>query len=304
MVSLDNCFSFALSYVIHFIYNLIEVFITLTSGGLAQNSNDTASEDQWNVADKLLSNASDINRKKLQNIDNLVQKLRRLNSSHDESATDYIASLSENTTPDHRYISEILLASGLLLSDLGSSLTTFQLHKSGHPINPELFFVLEQTNARTLHLKQESRPAKVIDSKINMGKIHRKLIFDSVNEILAEKLGCSEEPWFTTNKLARKTLSAQKLLTELCSKIQQLQAAKTECIRLEEEEEEEEEWRNILIEDVKHRSGSWTDFQGQISGVVLDIERLVFKDLVDEVVMGEAGSALRAKKGRRRLFPK
>ncbi|KAK4844756.1 hypothetical protein QYF36_024079 [Acer negundo] len=278
---------------------------TALKGGIAQNSSDTASKDQWNAADKFSSNAmdsgltSDINRKKLQNIENLVQKLRRLNSSHDEASTDYIASLCENTNPDHRYISEILLASGLLLRDLGSSLTTFQLHQSGHPINPELFFVLEQTNARTLHLKQECSPVKVSEDKA-----HRKLIFDAVNEILAGKLtiaGSSPEPWLKTNKLARKTVSAQKLLKELCSEIEQVQAKKSECSL---DEEEHDVLKSILSEDVKHRSGSWTDFQGDISGVVLDVERLLFKDLVDEIVIGEE-AGLRAKKGRRRqLFTK
>ncbi|KAK3225406.1 hypothetical protein Dsin_005268 [Dipteronia sinensis] len=277
---------------------------TALKGGIAQNSSDTASEDQWNAADKFLSNGmssgltSDINCKKLQNIENLVQKLRRLNSSHDEASTDYIASLCENTNPDHRYISEILLASGLLLRDLGSGLTTFQLHQSGHPINPELFFVLEQTNAGTLHSKQECSPVKVSEDKA-----HRKLIFDAVNEILAGKLaltGSSPGPWLKTNKLARK-LSAQKLLKELCLEIEQLQAKKSECSL---DEEEHNVLKSILSEDVKHRSGSWTDFQGDISGVVLDVERLLFKDLVDEIVIGEA-AGLRAKKGtRRQLFTK
>ncbi|KAK6123128.1 hypothetical protein DH2020_043124 [Rehmannia glutinosa] len=117
---------------------------------------------------------SDMNRKKLQNIENLVQKLRRLNSSHDEAHTDYIASLCENTNPDHRYISEILLASGLLLRELGSNLTNFQFHPSGHPINPELFLVLEQTKASTLLM---------IDTKL-----HRKLIFDALMRFLQENL--------------------------------------------------------------------------------------------------------------------
>lgn len=278
-------------------------------GDIAQNSNDSFSEDQWNPADKFLSNSmcsgvtSEINRKKLQNIDHLVQKLRRLNSSHDEASTDYIASLCDNTNPDHRYISEILLASGLLLRDLGSSLTTFQLHPSGHPINPELFFVLEQTNAKALHSREERTPVKVSHPKTPPEKIHRKLVFDAVNEILVGKLaslGPSQEPWLKVNKLAPKTLSAQKLLKELCSEIEQLQAKKSECSL----DDEDDDLKSILWEDVTHRSGSWTDFNNEISVVVLDVERLLFKDLVDEIVIGEAGN-LRAKPGRRRqLFAK
>ena len=113
-----------------------------------------------------------MNRKKLQNIEHLVQKLRQVNSNHDEARTDYIALLCENTNPDHRYISEILLASGLLLRDLGSDLTTFQLHPSGYPINPELFFVLEQTKASSLPSQEDRGLGKVANSKPEQEKFH------------------------------------------------------------------------------------------------------------------------------------
>lgn len=274
----------------------------------AEVFNDDHNEEQSNPADKCLSNVgsgltSEINRQKLQNIENLVQKLRRLNSTHDEDSTDYIASLCENTNPDHRYISEILLASGLLLRDLGSGLTTFQLHQSGHPINPELFFVLEQTKASTLLSKEEGNTGKVSGSKANHEKFHRKLIFDSVNQILVGKLalvGASPDPWINSGKLAKKTLSAQKLLKELCSEIDLLQTEKSKCNL----EEEEDGLKTILWEDVMCRSESWTGFNCEISLMVLDVERQVFKDLVNEIVIGEGG-CLRAKQTRRRqLFSK
>ncbi|XP_004299293.1 PREDICTED: protein LONGIFOLIA 2 isoform X1 [Fragaria vesca subsp. vesca] len=273
-------------------------------GDDAEDSNLRVCEDQWNPADNLASGGSgvtsEINRKKLQNIENLVQKLRRLNSSHDEARTDYIASLCENSNPDHRYISEILLASGLLLRDLSSSLTTFQLHPSGHPINPELFFVLEQTKASSMLAKEECIPEKATHAK--QEKFHRKLIFDAVNEILVDKLGLvdiSLEPWLKPARLAKKTLNAQKLLKELFFEIEQFQAKKIECNL----EDDDDGLRSILCEDVMHRSESWTVFHAEISGVVLDIERLIFKDLIDEIVIGEAAS-LRAKPSsiRRKLF--
>ncbi|KAJ4831845.1 hypothetical protein Tsubulata_017510 [Turnera subulata] len=291
---------------------------TLSKDDSAQDTNELQqSDDQWNPADNFLSNGvgstltSEMNRKKLQNIENLVKKLTRLNSTHNEANTDYIASLCENKNPDHRYISEIMLASGLLLRDLGSGLTTFQLHRSGHPINPELFFVLEQTKSSTLLVKEETRsttllakeetaPAKISHAE----KFHRKLIFDAVNEILVTKLaslGPSPEPWLESKKLAKKTLSAQKLLKELCSEIEQLQVVKKpECGGLEEEDG----LKSILWDDVMHRSESWTDFGHEVSGCVLDVERLIFKDLVDEIVIGGA-AGLRTKTGRRRqLFAK
>ncbi|KAL6584112.1 hypothetical protein OROMI_003401 [Orobanche minor] len=246
------------------------------------------------------SSTSEISRKKLQNIENLVQKLRRLNSTHDEARTDYIASLCENTNPDHRYISEILLASGLLLRELGSTLTNFKFHPSGHPINPELFFVLEQTKASTV--LEEEYGSERIPQLMMERKFHRKLIFDTVNEILARKLasgGPSSQPWLRPVKLGKRGMYAQRLLRELCSEIEVLQAKNWKC----GSGEEDETWKDILSEDVMLHSENWINFDDEISGAVLDIERSIFKDLVNEIVISES-SDLRTKRGMRRLFVK
>ncbi|KAH6799125.1 hypothetical protein C2S51_035609 [Perilla frutescens var. frutescens] len=246
---------------------------------------------------------SEINQNKFQNIENLVQKLRRLNSSHDEAHTDYIASLCENTDPDHRYISEILLASGLLLRDLGSSLIDFQFHASGHPINPELFLVLEQTKASTV-LEQECSPEKKTETMMK-GKLRRRPIFDTVNEILARKLvsaGPSTEPWLRPLKLTRKSLNAQKLLRELCSEIEVLQGRNMKC----RSDEEGGRWKAVVCKDVMYdQSERWRDYDDEISGaVVLDIERSIFKDLVNEIVMGESAGLKAKPASRRRPFAK
>ncbi|XP_010416265.1 PREDICTED: protein LONGIFOLIA 1-like [Camelina sativa] len=287
-------------------YREIEPSPVKTQGNVADDFGDEHCEDQWNPAYSFSETTSsfspEINRKKLQNVEHLVQKLRRLNSNHDEASQDYIASLCENPDPttDHRYISEILLASGLLLRDLGSGLTTFQLHPSGHPINPELFFVLEQTKgSSTMHLHKEE--SKVLKNE----KLNRKLVFDTVNEILVEKLASVEA---TTNplmkssaKMTKKAVSAQQLLKELCSAVETLQKQATKRSESFLLEEEDDFLKNILAEDVTIRSGNWADFSGEISGLVLDVERLLFKDLVSEVVHAET-SRLQAKSGRRRTL--
>ncbi|KVH99288.1 hypothetical protein Ccrd_022487 [Cynara cardunculus var. scolymus] len=269
--------------------------------------NEKFVKDQWEAQDDdsiSLSVTSEINRKKLQNIEHLVQKLTRLNSSHDEAHTDYIASLCENTKPDDRYISEILLASGLLLRDLGSSLTTFQFHSSGHPINPELFLVLEQTKFRNLQKQDPDTPEKLLKKE----KFHRKLIFDTVNEILAGKLALvvpSIEKWSRKPfKLTKKTLNAQKLLRELCFEIEQLQIGKKrESICLEEEDDG---MKSVVWEEVLNSEESWTDYDDELPVIALEVERLIFKDLVNEVVLGEAFDGRRIKPGRRcrQLFSK
>ncbi|CAF2139889.1 unnamed protein product [Brassica rapa] len=289
------------------IYREMEPSPVKTQGSyvVSHESGDEQCEDQWNPAYSFSETTStfspEINRKKLQNVEHLVQKLRRLNSTHDEANQDYIASLCETSDPntDHRYISEILLASGLLLRDLGSGLTTFQLHPSGHPINPELFYVLEQTkgssNTHLLLHKEESKA-------LNKEKLNRKLVFDTVNELLVEKLASVEA---TTNPLmkssAKKAMSAQQLLKELCTEIESLQRQATKRSENFLLEEEDDFLKSILAEDVMIRSGNWVDFSGEISGLVLDVERLVFKDLVNEIVHAET-SRLQAKSGRRRTL--
>nr|GMC56374.1 protein LONGIFOLIA 2 [Ipomoea batatas] len=243
-----------------------------------------------------------INRKKLKKIENLVQKLRRLNSSHDEVHTDYIASICESTNPDHRYVAEILLASGLLLGDLGSSTTTYEFHSSGYPINPELFSVLEQTKESTLGkeecAKENSNAMKPKE------KIHRKLIFDFVNELLAAKLALVRpfsEPWIRPRVAAMKAApNSQKLLRELCAEIEQLHAKPSKCSLDQDDEPRNISWE----EDALHQPESWTDFAAETSNIVLSLERLVFKDLVDEIVRGD-GNSLRAKPTRQKqLFKK
>ncbi|KAL8216043.1 hypothetical protein R6Q57_022880 [Mikania cordata] len=257
------------------------------------------------ICDTLSSGvASEINRKKLQNIENLVQKLTRLNSGHDEAHTDYIASLCENTKPDDRYISEILLASGLLLRDLGSNLTTFQFHSSGHPINPELFLVLEQTKFNNLPKQGPGAPEKIIKKE----KFHRKLVFDVVNEILAGKLALSV-PFQKSFKLVKKTLNAQKLLRDLCLEIEQLQLKKKKKKKKKEDislDKEDDGSKSVLWEEVLNRAESWTDYDGELPVLALEVERLIFKDLVNEVILGEAADGRRIKPGRRcrQLFSK
>ncbi|XP_043704314.1 protein LONGIFOLIA 1-like [Telopea speciosissima] len=282
--------------------------------GKCPNSDDNTGEDGWNpmdldrLSDSRGSNfSSDINRKKLENIESLVQKLRKLNSDHDEATTDYIGSLCENSNPDHRYISEILLASGLLLRDLSSGLMSIQLHPSGHPINPDLFFVLEQTKASAGILTDKCNSEKSIRSRPNQEKLHRKLVFDAVNEILARKLtstGPSPEPWIRANKLAGKTLNAQQLLKELCSELDQLQAKNS----VGSLDEEDDSLKSILWEAVMHQSENWIDFRKEVSEVVLDVERWIFKNLIDEVVNGEAEAvaSMRTKPSRlcKQLFVK
>ncbi|XP_024005491.1 protein LONGIFOLIA 1-like [Eutrema salsugineum] len=167
-----------------------------------------------------------------------------------------------------------------------------------------LLIVLESGHTKgssTTHLlhKEESKV-------LNKEKLNRKLVFDTtVNEILVEKLASVEatmNPLMkSSTKMTKKAMSAQQLLKELCSEIETLQKQATKRSENFLLEEEDDFLKSILAEDVMVRSGNWVDFNGEISGLVLDVERLIFKDLVNEIVHAETGR-LQAKSGRRRTL--
>ncbi|PSS33654.1 Protein LONGIFOLIA like [Actinidia chinensis var. chinensis] len=241
-------------------------------------------EAEWNLSDldHFLNNtrpnlSTQFDQERVENIKYLTHAHKQVSSTCDEAATDHVAALFENTIPDHRYIAEILLASGILLKDLGSSSTIIQLHPSGHSINPSLFLDLEKTKGRIELSADEHSIEKIGQSKLNE-KIRRKLMFDTVNEILVCKLTSAvfSEPWTSPNKLGVRSLSGQKLLKELCSEMDHLQA-KANCGLSD-------------VNDMMRQTQNWADYHTEVPGVVLYIERLIFKDLICEIVSGEASA--------------
>ncbi|KAK1555224.1 hypothetical protein Q3G72_023615 [Acer saccharum] len=229
-----------------------------------------------------------------------VQNLMHIYPTHKDSIIDEIALINNSTDPDNRYISEILLASGLL-RDVESDFMSFQLHPSGHLINPNLFLVLEQNQESTRLLNAEHKDKKTIHSETTNEKDHRKLIFDTVNEILVHKLSLegSSKQWVSPSKLVGKRPRQQQLLRDLCKEVDRLQANNSNCSL----DDEEDCLTSIIWEDFMHGSINWTDCQSEISWLALDVERLIFKDLITEIVRDETTS-LHCQPGRhcRQLF--
>ncbi|RWW72834.1 hypothetical protein BHE74_00019325 [Ensete ventricosum] len=243
--------------------------------------------------------SSGFNQKKLANIEHLVQKLRQISPKDDEASTaDHIALLCEKQSPDHRYASEILLASGLLMRDLTSgpiSTVPIQLHPSGHPINPDLYLVLEQTKSACL-AKPVTVSKNIVQLKSDPEKLQRKLVFDVVNELLIQKLklaspGPHPDPLLQVRKA--KFPSGQRLLKEICSDIERLQAESFVAGNLYGD--------NSLKagEDMLRQSEGWTDSSKELPMIVLEIERSIFKDLIDEVISGQGVTGFQSKASRR-----
>lgn len=223
--------------------------------------------------------SSEVSQIKPENLEALIQKLEQLQSMNDEAAN----------SKDHQYIYEILLASGLLHKELSFAAMPAQLSPSSCPINPELFLILEQTKPHFISATQAVTGAKK-SSDPNMEKLHRRIVFDLVNEIIAQKMNIYSSASGTAKLLRSRKLSGWRLFKELCTEVDRLLSESSAAICSEEDEDE-----NIpLSEDALYEMKDWGSPEGELQGMVLDIERSIFRDLIDEVIGGEATERMQA----------
>ncbi|XP_010089650.2 protein LONGIFOLIA 1 [Morus notabilis] len=237
--------------------------------------------------------STEVDQKVLENLKHWLQNPQELNCADVEQIIANNEILCDSKNPDHKYISDILLASNILRK-LESGWMNIQCHKSDHLINPKLFFALEQSKASTQFLYDEHGSEKNSDTKM-----HRKLLFDVVDEILVRKLVVTDSftQWVSPDKQAGK--EGQQLLKELCSEVDRLQGKNSSSSL-----DEEDSLKSIICEDMMHWPMNWTEYDREIPAVVLDVERLIFKDLITEVVSSEA-AILQGRPGGhcRQLFP-
>ncbi|XP_074566528.1 protein LONGIFOLIA 1-like, partial [Curcuma longa] len=212
--------------------------------------------------------SSGSNQKRLSNVEDLVQKSKQPSPDPEEApATDHVALLCENQNTDHRYVSEILLTSGLFMLDLASRPMNMPIQ-----LHPDLFHVLEQT--------------KAVEENTNPEKIRRKLVFDLVNELLIQKSKIASSSSLP-NKLVRarhdRLASGQRLLKELCSEIEHL---KSESFTTDNDNKGD---AMISCENILWQSEDWLYSSAELQVIVLEVERSIFRDLIDEV-LGEEGA--------------
>lgn len=223
----------------------------------------------------------EIDHSMLENLKHLFQNHGCMSSTHGESI---LGPLCDSTNPDHVYISDILLASGILRY-LESAWTTIELDTFDHLINPHLFLALEEIRTNTKPFDDGKICKAILQSKPD-DKIQRKLVFDVVNEFLIQKLVVEDsfKQWFSPHKLAEGKPRGQQLFRELCSEVDQLQRNNLNGSL----DDEDDSLRNILLEDFMDQAKNWTECDSEIPGVVLDVERLIFKDLITEIVSDDA----------------
>ncbi|TKW35699.1 hypothetical protein SEVIR_2G392100v4 [Setaria viridis] len=237
-----------------------------------------SSDECWNpnsLPDTPQSKASsEVNQIKPENLEFLIQKLEQLQSMNEEAANikEVMASVAANK--DHHYIYEILLASGLLHKELSFTALPGQLRPSSNLINPELFLILEQTKPDIASEFQTVSAAKKC-SKPCTGKLHRRLVFDMVNETIAQKMNICRFRSQPVKFLQSRKLSGWQLFKDLCTEVDRL----TKC-------SEEDENENMPVhEDI---TKDWMSFDTILHDMVLEIEKDIFKNLINEVIDGGA----------------
>ncbi|KAL0424509.1 UNVERIFIED_CONTAM: protein LONGIFOLIA 1 [Sesamum radiatum] len=210
---------------------------------------------------------------KSENMLHLVHEPRLSKTKPSEAAANHNESVDQSLNPGKRYINKILLASGIL-KDTGTIPTVDQL-LSCHLIDPDIFHALEEKEGRIAG-PTGALNEKNDQMKLNQ-KIQKKIIFDTLNEILVRK--------FTSGglyTLGWKSMSSQGLMKEVYLEMDQL------CnISYSNLDDEDDGLVRLLAADMKNQSEDWTNYSGELPALVLDIERLIFKDLINEVVAGE-----------------
>ncbi|KAL4367815.1 hypothetical protein GQ457_05G009810 [Hibiscus cannabinus] len=219
---------------------------------------------------------------KAENMQHLVQKVVNLDPIREWSIINEIAPVCNSPNADHKYIVEVLLASGLL-DELNSSFMAYDHHPSDHLINPNLFASLEKTKAsiRLLEGKHNGRKVKQLEV---IEKNHRKLVFDAVNEVLLRKFvkEGSYKQWLSPAEDRRP--KRKQLVRDLCSEIDKIQTAPNISL----DDDDDDTLKNMLWRELTLGSTEWTKYRTEFPCVALDVERLIFKDLICEVISDEA----------------
>ncbi|XP_071708365.1 protein LONGIFOLIA 1-like [Rutidosis leptorrhynchoides] len=267
--------------------SVLDAFYTEDAPSPVKKKSSAFSDDEKLHFEEAHNQYSEFNSLKLESIKHLVQQIELLNTNIEDFTVDQLKiSHFESEIEDDRYVEDILTASGCL-KDLNRTTNIVQIHPTGGLINPELFHVLEKAKGYT----------DIEYNKKNMSsKLRRKLVFDTVNDFLGQKLATLGP--FGPRKGG--ILNGEKLMKEMCSEIKCLQNNSEICVC-----DEDDEVLNIINEDVNKRSQDWDEYYYQVPGIVLDIECMIFRDLVDEVVNGQVTDLQDwpARRHCRQLFP-
>ncbi|XP_077245443.1 zinc finger CCCH domain protein [Tasmannia lanceolata] len=150
-------------------------------------------------------------------------------------------------------------------SDDQDFLYVSEILRSSHhnPRNSDLFALLEKqhfTNSKT-------------NSSSKASRLHRRVVFETVTEIFERKRHVS--PWQAFSRSVTFAGDGKQLLCQIWSEVKRIRER-------DRSEEIGDVICGILVRDMA--GDGWGDPTVEISDAVLDIERLIFKDLIAETI--------------------
>eukprot|EP01018_Ginkgo_biloba_P039122 Gb_11772 [translate_table: standard] len=166
-----------------------------------------------------------------------------------------------NKLPEFDYVKQIFMASGLLNKDL-----SVHFHSSGFPVGIQVFQDLEQ--------KHKTPIPDEADCKLETNQ--RRLVFDTVNVILRRKFAV--QPWISFSQKigGYYKLTGHDLLNLVLVELERLPCAPWEDIC--------DGLCRILQKDLVGSTEQWSDQRTEVGEVVLDLERMLFRELIDETL--------------------
>lgn len=216
-----------------------------------------------------------------ENSEILLEKKSQLSSveQRESACANHSNRLHEPKDQNHIYIGEIVQASGFQLQD-------FRFHDSNHVINPNLFLLIEKRKTKSI-ASPESNSDHFQKSKAKRERLWRKVLFDTVDEVLVQKLGLRKSNHPHPKSIIKS--SSCNLPQDLWLEIKKLQAD-DECMqqaRKSNYDDSDNILKIILSQDVMYRSKEWIGFESEVSVLVHDIESVIFQNLIDEIISSE-----------------
>lgn len=185
----------------------------------------------------------------------------KLTQNHAESYDKY--KRNGKKIPELDYVKQIFTASGLL--QIQEDLSADIYSSGSFPIDTEIFHDLEQQRMKSTALADRGDGSLL--------KQNRWLVFNTVNEILSGKLAVS--PWIQlpNRNCGYNQLSGRGLLKQVWTEIERLRSMGCEDIC--------DPLLNVLQKDLARCRDEEVAEMGE---VVIDVERMIFRDLIDETV--------------------
>ncbi|XP_057815909.1 uncharacterized protein LOC131029439 [Cryptomeria japonica] len=212
---------------------------------------DTLSEKTCNSAsESMTSSVSRLQFLMTENVDLEFSKLDDISCPKDKLS-------------DLCYVRNVLVASGFT----GDGIIP-NWHVPNHPLDPSLFEKIENL------LGHNSEGDK---TKVQGSKWERRLLFDSINEVLAKILDpfSNHNPWLKETKLSSHCKPAGKrLLRDTWAAISSF---------LYTQSETTDTLEKIIAKDMA-KGGLWMELRNDVEAIGCQVEKAIFGDLIEEVI--------------------